>query len=355
MPDFPAALTGIAKQIESGERPEKVTVRTLLEWFGAQRRGFYVVENIRGTLAKLNMRTDPDFESAFIDALVDFVPSNRQSDINTSTEVLQPTTSGASPVERPEVGPVRSLADPTHRIGKLASANNPPLSVKPDATVEEAVTLMLSHDFSQLPVMQTERDLKGVVSWASIGSRLALGRHCEHVRECMEPPREISADTSLFAAIDTIVAHEYVLVRDPTRKIVGIVTTSDLSLQFLQLGEPFLLLGEIENHIRRLISGRFSGAELSSARDPVNGIAEVSDVSDLTFGEYIRLLENPGRWTRLGLAIDRGVFLEQLGKIRLIRNDVMHFDPDGIAPLDLEMLRRFVRFMQGLRTIGITA
>jgi hypothetical protein len=106
MPDFPAALTGIAKQVESGERPERVTVRTLLEWFGAQRRGFYVVENIRSTLAKLSMRTDPDFESAFIDALVDFVPSNRQPNAGTSTEVMPPTPLGSSPVERRAVGRV---------------------------------------------------------------------------------------------------------------------------------------------------------------------------------------------------------------------------------------------------------
>jgi len=42
------------------------------------------------------------------------------------------------------------------------------------------------------------------------------------------------------------VTHEYVLIRAADRRICGIVTTSDLGLQFLQLGEPFLLLGEIE-------------------------------------------------------------------------------------------------------------
>ena len=31
-----------------------------------------------------------------------------------------------------------------------------------------------------------------------------------------------------------------------------------MSLRFQQLAEPFLLLGEIENHIRRLIDGKFS-------------------------------------------------------------------------------------------------
>jgi hypothetical protein len=145
----------------------------------------------------------------------------------------------------------------------------------------------------------------------------------------MEPGREISADASLFAAIDTIVKYQYVLVRDASRRIVGIVTTSDLSLQFLQLGEPFLLLGEIENHIRSLIGANYSQAELSAARDPANGRGQVEDVSELTFGEYIRLLENPDRWARLCLPVDRSVFVAQLKRIRLIRNDVMHFDQVG--------------------------
>ena len=48
----------------------------------------------------------------------------------------------------------------------------------------------------------------------------------------MELPHIITYDTSLFEAITEIVKHEYVLVRDGTNKISGIVTTSDLSGEF---------------------------------------------------------------------------------------------------------------------------
>ena len=37
---------------------------------------------------------------------------------------------------------------------------------------------MLAHDFSQLPVMTTSREVKGAVSWKTIGSRLALKKDC---------------------------------------------------------------------------------------------------------------------------------------------------------------------------------
>jgi hypothetical protein len=121
-----------------------------------------------------------------------------------------------------------------------------------------------------------------------------------------------------------------VLVRGLDQKITGIVTASDLSLQFQQLAEPFLLLGEIENHVRRVISQRFTLTELESAKDPTDTKRVVTSVADLTYGEYIRLLENQDRWDKLNIAVDRKTCLEKFESARRIRNDVMHFDPDGI-------------------------
>ena len=68
----------------------------------------------------------------------------------------------------------------------------------------------------------------------------------------------------------------------------------------------------------------------------------------MTLGEYIRLLENPARWDKLGVPIDRKTFLSELERVWGIRNDVMHFDPDPVGPEDLAVLRKFVRFLGGL-------
>jgi hypothetical protein len=139
-----------------------------------------------------------------------------------------------------------------------------------------------------------------------------------------------------------------VLVRDETRKLTGIVTTADLSLQFAQLGEPFLLLGQIENHVRNLMADKYTTAELAAVRDPADANREIEDVSDLTLGEYVRLLENPKRWETLALKIDRKAFVEELKHICRIRNDVMHFDPDGPSPEDLTTLRKCAHFLNDL-------
>jgi hypothetical protein len=48
-----------------------------------------------------------------------------------------------------------------------------------------------------------------------------------------------------------------------------------------RLREPFLLLGEIENHTRGILVP-LSKAELAAASDPGDGEREIEDVADLT-------------------------------------------------------------------------
>ncbi|HWV54553.1 CBS domain-containing protein [Pseudorhodoplanes sp.] len=344
-------LFEIARLLREGQESPRISVRTLLEWFGAQRRGSWLVWHIRSALDRAGLSTEPDFESAYIDSYLSFVlvdkgnasPDGRLSATETDSAL-------ASSV------PVASVAqnDPTYRISKLAAANKAPVFVAPNASLERAVTLMLTNDFSQLPVMTSEREVKGVVSWASIGARLASGQSGKSAQDVMDHHQEIRAFDSLFQAIPIIIQHQYVLVRAADNRITGIVTASDLSEQFQQLAEPFLLLGEIENHIRRLLDGKFSSEELGSIRDPEDSARSVSAVADLTFGEYVRLIEKHDRWTKLGIAIDRQTFCDALDDVRRIRNDVMHFDPDGVPPSDLDKLRKFTGFLSRLQAIGVS-
>lgn len=349
-------LQEIAHQISEG-RARSETVREILSWFKASRRGYWIVSEIRSALSQANLKTEPDFESAWIDSEVQFLPTEAaaaeasqlgsaecEETIIITQQELTACTTLVSPPE---------YADPTHRISKLAASTRKPVSVSPETKLEKAVTQMLTNDFSQLPVMTSERDVKGMITWASIGSRLAMGKNSSVAREFMEQHQEIRSDASLFSAIRIIAEHQYVLVRGHDQKISGIVTASDLNLQFQQLAEPFLLLGEIENHVRRIISKRFAPTELESAKDLTDTERVVTSVVDLTFGEYIRLLENPERWDRLNISIDRKTFVEKLESVREIRNDVMHFDPDGIPENDLQALREFARFLQKLQSIGV--
>ena len=66
----------------------------------------------------------------------------------------------------------------------------------------------------------------------------------------------------------------------------------------------------------------------------------------------MRLFQDHSRWDRLSLKIDRKTFITELNEVRRIRNDVMHFDPDGVGDEDLAFLRRFVTFLQRLQQLG---
>ena len=325
MPTSRERLEKVAEQIKNGVVPPQCTVRELLWWFHAERRGDNIVRNIRSSLEHAGLRTSPDFEYAYIDGHVSFVSAGEKSPVG----------------------------DPTYRIGALESANRKPVSVKPDHPLSKATTVMLSQEFSQVPVMTNGRDVKGVVSWESIGSRLSLGSSCNFVRECMDPPQIIGIDASLFSAIEIIAQHQYVLVLDSDSKVGGIVTATDLTQQFRQLAEPFLLVGEIENHVRLLLHGKFTVKQLRDAKNPSDEDRNIEGISDLNFGEYARLLENEAHWNKLNLAIDQSAFVKSLHEVRGIRNDVMHFDPDGLSGDELKTLRDFARFLQVLRQRGV--
>ena len=350
--DAQKRLRDIANDLKEGADVPSFTVREFLSWFDAKRRGSFIVWIIRRALDEAGLITEPDFESLYIDATFLFKSKVELPLYGGGT--LAVTLQDVTLVAEGKVSDTPSFGDPTYRLSKLEAANRVPVSVSPNAAIVQAVTLLASNDFSQLPVMVGDRDVKGVISWASLGARFGMGQAPSEVRYAMDLHQEISADASLFQAIPIIVQHQYVLVRGRDQRIVGIVTASDLSLQFQQLTEPFLLLGEIENHIRRLIDQKFSQGELADIRDVSDTSRPIESVSDLTFGEYLRLIEEPSRWLRLGMQVDRKVFCEQLERVRTIRNDVMHFDPDGIPPEDLDHLRRVVQFLRRLDEIRLS-
>src|SRR6266496_578122 len=294
----PENLRNVAKDILVNGTPRRETVRTLLSWFDSERRGSRIAFQIDCVLNGLGLATSPDFQIAFFDSEVEFVKAKPK----------KPQTASVGREGR-AIEDLNPNFDPVPRIGMLPSANKIPVSVTRDAEIGEAQTLMLMHDFSQLPVIQGDRTVHGMISWKSIGRQGALGRPFTHVRDCLESAVEVlNYDVPLFEAVGRIIEKEVVLVKGTEGKITGLVTTSDISLQFRSLSEAFLLLGEIENHIRRLIHGKFTLEELKALIDLSDQDRKVENVSDLTFGEYIRLFENPENCRKANLALDRKVF-----------------------------------------------
>ena len=323
------------REVDGGARPapERLTVREFLGWFGYGRRGSSRVWRIRRMLSGLDLKTLPDFGSSWMDAPISIV--------------LDPET-----VE--DIAASDREVDPTVRIRMIDAANRKPTTVAPDSNLSAATTLMLTNDFSQLPVMSGKHSVKGVISWKSIGAKLSMGQKCEFVRDCMDPSFvEIRIGAPLFEAIADIEQHGYVLVRGTDNTITGIVTSADIGHQLTQLAGPFLLIGEIEGYLRILVHRKFTVEELSKVLPIFGDEHSVSGPEDLTFGGYCQLLGEEESWSRLDLDMDRKEFVKMLKWVNAKRNDIMHFDPDGLEPQDVTKLETVAKFFRNLRRMKI--
>ena len=296
--------------------PPTLTPREFTSWFGYERRSSWLVERVREELESCGLYTEPDFYDTGADDQISILDSSVS----------------ASP------------ADDTLRVDTLQAAKNNPTGVTPDDDLSKAKTIMAGYDFSQIPVMTSPREVKGIITWKSIGSSTRSAG--DKVRHFMDDSLQvIDGRRPLFEAVDIIADHGYVLVRGQDHSITGIVTASDLNNQLLQLTEAFLLVGEIESHVRCIIYCKFTREEILSAiktsdKDTINNI------SDLTFGDYCRLLEEPKRWDKLGFQDDRVIFVEQLDEVRNVRNDVMHFNLNKPSTSDIQKLRTLAPFFR---------
>lgn len=345
--ELPTPLDGlreIATAVRGGDTHQE-TLRTLLARFGQARRGAIVNQRIANTLNAAELRTEPDFREAGIDELLDFVPAEAPPPPPTDDEpeVTPPAETPTAPTRSNVLYRVaRFVTDPKRQAGLV--------SVAPTATLQEATTLMLANDFSQLPVLGNDRHAVGLFSWKSYGRFLALGHTPVQVRDCMEQP---AVEVDERAPVDELIAlvqrHEAVLVRAPDKRFVTLFTAADLAELYRDLSQDFILLGQIEHDLRALLDrADFTPAELAAAsiREAAD---EVTRVDDLSFGDYLALIGSEGNWARLGLTVDRATFIAELDAVRDIRNAVMHFDPDGLDEPEKARLARVAQFLRLLR------
>jgi len=232
-----------------------------------------------------------------------------------------------------------------HRIGRLEAARRRPVSVAPGEPLSVATTLMLEHDFTQLPVTQGDRTLKGIISWKSIGKRHTFGQPMKLVQDAMGRPEEASVEDSLFDVIPRIADHDCVIVRDETNLISGIVTSYDISIELRRFGEPYWRLEDLENFLRALVEVHYTPDDFAAVARGQHGGDALTSVDKLSFGDYVALFENPERWARLNAALDRATFTRELKRANEVRNRLMHFRNSDITAEEREFLLTFSRFV----------
>ncbi|MFJ8939798.1 CBS domain-containing protein [Streptomyces sp. NPDC102365] len=332
-----ARLKKARKSAEAGS-PFTLSVQEMLGWWGATGRGL-VNEQIEAELANHSLITSPEFDKVPLGTTVHLVKAAEEDveDIPITgppATVLVPTGTSEEPDSR-ETGMT---------VGTLPSALGGVISVKPTATFEEAITLMVLHDFSQLAVLAGPHNLRGAVSWKSI----ARARHADpgaHLSQAIVDARDVRYDHDLIDALPTLAEHDFVLVRDQRNAIAGIVTAADVAQAYGDLAGHFLLIGEMDRRLRQVIAGAFTLPEVTKLCDAKG--ERIASFGDMTVGDYKRVLENPELWERLGWPLDRKVFIDRLDEIRKIRNNVMHFNSSDPLPKgDVDKIRNLNKLLR---------
>jgi hypothetical protein len=338
-------LSSVKEAAESGS-PHRMTVRELINIWGARGRDFEVNERVDADLGNNGMTTTPDFRAVTLDDTVAIVLTTQVAAGEAALEGVG-EISGNATVSSPAgvtENDDESAWDHGLTIGNLPSASRKVCAVAPDATFEETITLMLTTDYSQLAVMTSPRDLKGAVSWKSI-ARARNANSGARLSAAIIKASDVPYTADLIGLLPVIQSQEFVFVRGPDRTVTGIVTLADVVEVYGQMASPFFMIGRIDQSLRRIIEATFPMRAITPLcdRDSLRGL---STCDQLTMGDYQRILENPDCWTRLGWLLDRKTFCARLEQIAQVRNNLMHFNSDPLPDDVVSMLQNFINLLQ---------
>lgn len=311
----------LAEEIKQNKNiTHKITPRQLFNHFGRERRTPNNCQIVDEFLNNNSLIVEPHYSDVWID---------------------EDITLKHKPIATTEI-PI----DPIRRINIIDSASSIPLYVNNNDTLLEAMTLMQCNDFSQLPVISGGiRSLVGYISWKSISKAMINGIETGIVKDYIETNIvTLSPDTPLIEAVEIIKKHDFAVVIAKDKSLYGIVTVNDITNQFIEETESFVILNEIESHLRNLMRDKILLEDLKKLC--CKNDEKISSIDDMSFGDYIAIFGNENQWSKLEIKADRKIFIKQLTDIGSIRNEIMHFRPKGIDFEKKNQLESFVNYLR---------
>jgi hypothetical protein len=236
-------------------------------------------------------------------------------------------------------------------IKQLIEGQDPLLCVPKTTLVREALTLMVENDFSQLPVINEEGNLIGIISEASIINTYyhidtTLSLLDLTVDHCMALPRTISPESDIFDALN-LLEDVYAVVVVENQKPVGILTDYDTTHFFRDLSEGLIIVEDIEVTLRQYIEAVFPNSHSMDAalmhafkenkKDPYRPAKEYEELS---FGDHIQLIVTEPNWGKFSdYFAPREFFTKLMRQVGDVRNQLAHFR-GRLEPIQLNALVR---------------
>ncbi|MBY8341621.1 CBS domain-containing protein [Streptomyces spinosirectus] len=333
-----------------------VSVQEILDLFQVRVRDHRTVHQISQALTDAGLTTLPDFAVCGLRSTVDVVP-------------LTAVPAQRTPAEPEGEADEADEALPSHALpqrlllGDMPSARRGLVSVGPGTPLSQTTFLMRTKGLSQVPVTTGMAQVHGVVTWGSVAKMYEAGKQAtlDNAMEKDSLPVH-DARQEFFAALPVIREHGYLLVRGDDGCLSGIITAADVTERFEGAARPFFIVGEIESLLRRCLGAALDTETVKAVQTNKKPEHRSGQVSDLMFGDYLRLLDGDQTKTSLAERADanwqalkwpnmpREQFIGRLKRVKDIRNRIAHFDE---KPLPQELLDELTTFATVLRAFVV--
>jgi CBS domain-containing protein len=272
------------------------------------------------------------------------------------------------------------------------------VTVTESQSIQEALSLMIEHDFSQLPVVDQEFKLRGLISSDSIlkaASYFKNGLDKMCVSHAMLSSKTCRSDDDMAELLGLLGESSAVLVVGKNKELIGILTGYDTTEYYRQRAEDLMLVEEIEmlvkdyiqyaypdktklsEQIKNISSGKeVKGRVESTIKNNLNkiklpdkfdyaafeiaygqcfkiGKSQDKTIDDLTLSEYIQILRVV--WDSYLLTsynLEWKSICSLLDEVRGIRNSIAHFRE--VIPNDRKKLEFCLKLLDRYRPASET-
>lgn len=227
----------------------------------------------------------------------------------------------------------------TLSIRELINGHENPVCILKETKVREALALMMENDYSQLPILDEQGKLFGVITEQSIvntysvvGDKVALldmmVDHCY----CSTKQSTISPDESIFDVLGRL-KNAYAVIVVENDVPVGIVTAYDTTYFFSNYSDGLMHVQDVEEFLRNYIENTFNNEKKIEAAlyrafgpDKKNPNKAAREYDELTFWETVQLIVTDGNWDKFEpFFSDKSMLLGLMEPVRDVRNKLAHF------------------------------
>jgi CBS domain-containing protein len=195
-------------------------------------------------------------------------------------------------------------------VNDLIAGRPNPITTSRNASVQDALRIMINGDFSQLPVVDSDGSAQGMITSDSITRALShFDLTIKEMRVFHAMTEEVPTyypEDELLGLLDDLKNTYAVLAVDKNKRVIGIITSYDTTEYFRRRGEDMMLLEDIETMLKEYVLAAFQ--DPSGTVDTVAlglAIEEISENNSKLRGPFGRALEHYFKNGTVAVAVDQ--------------------------------------------------